>query len=103
MATFKPNHAGIAAMKRSPAMVEAMRAKAERMKTFAEVIAPVDTGEYKASFVVTAGVRAGSAFGRCANTCDHAIYVEFAHRVHNSTRVVAGQHILGRSLDALRI
>ncbi len=99
---YSPNYAGIRAMAASPAMVEAMRRKAEQMKTYAEAIAPVDTGEYKASFRVTAGVVAGTAQARLANVCDHAIYVEYPHRVHNSTRVVAGQHILGRSIDALR-
>lgn len=103
MARYVANPAGIKEMLASPAMVEAMRRKAEQMKGYAEVIAPVDTGEYKASFHATAGVQNGAAYGRLSNSADHAIFVEFAHRVHNSTRVVAGQHILARSLDALRL
>ncbi len=108
MSTFTPNHAGIRAMAASPAMVEAMRRKAGRVAAYAEVIAPVDTGQYAhgtiqpGGFHVEAGVRNGKAYGRCINRAPHARFVEWPHRVHNSDRVIPGQHILGRSLDALR-
>ncbi len=109
MSTFTPNHAGIRAMAASPAMVECLRnLVATRMKPYAEAIAPVDTGQYAhetiqpGGFHVTAGVRDGKAYGRLTNKAPHARLVEWPHRVHNSDRVIPGQHILGRSLDALR-
>lgn len=102
MATYTPNHAGIRRMLGTPAMVAAMRHRVERMKAYAEAIAPVDTGEYKASFRTASGVRNGIAYGRLSNVAPHAIYVEFPHRAAGSDRVIAGQHILGRSIDALR-
>ncbi len=103
MAKYTPNHTGIRAMAASPAMVECLRGLvATRMKPYAEANAPVDTGEYKASFHASAGIQNGTAYGRLSNSAPHARFVEWPHRVHNSTRVVAGQHILGRSVDALR-
>ncbi len=102
MATYRPNQAGVREMRASPSMVEAMRRKAEQAKAYAEAIAPVKTGEYKASFRVDVSVVNGLARARLRNVCDHAIFVEYPHRVHNSSRIVAGQHILGRSIDALR-
>ncbi len=103
MSTYTPNHAGIRAMAASPAMVEAMRRKAEQMKAYAEVIAPVDTGRYKASFHVTAGVRGTTAYGRLSNNArdprtgyPYCVALEFGNsRIH-------AQRILQRSIDALR-
>jgi uncharacterized RmlC-like cupin family protein len=102
VSTFKPNRPGIRALKIHPGVAGNLEARTNRGMGYAEATAPVDTGEYKASFRVTVTTTGGTARARLSNTCDHAIYVEFAHRVHNSTRIVAGQHILGRSIDAMR-
>ena len=102
MATFQANRAGIAALGALPGVAADLSRRAVRGQVFAEAIAPVDTGEYKASFKVTVTTTGGTARARLANTCDHARFVEWPHRVHNSTRIVAGQHILGRSIDAMR-
>jgi hypothetical protein len=102
VATFRANPAGIRALKVFPGVTADLGRRAERGRAFAEAIAPVDTGEYKASFKVTVSTSGGTARARLANTCAHARFVEWPHRVRNSTRIVAGQHILGRSIDALR-
>jgi hypothetical protein len=68
---FKPSYRGIGVMLRSEFMQAAMEARAERVKLYAEFLAPVDAdpddqhrGLYKASFEVESGVRAGRRGGR---------------------------------------
>ncbi len=102
MAKYTPNHAGIAALARSPAMVEAMRHKAEQMKAYAEVIAPVDTGRYKASFHVTAGVRGTTAYGRLSNDATSEDGFAYCQALEFGTSKMRAQRILQRSIDALR-
>lgn len=108
MAEYRPNHAGIQAMLATPAMVEALRVKAGKVRDLAEATAPVRTGQYAhgtiepGGFHVTAGVRDRKAFARVTNTAPHARFVEWAHREHDSDRIIPGQHILAHALDALR-
>lgn len=103
MATFRPNHAGIRAMESAPWMVEAMRRKADQARAYAEIIAPVDTGHYRASFFVTAGTRGGKAYARLNNNArdprtgyPYCVALEFGN-----SRIKA-QRIIQRSIDALR-
>jgi len=70
---------------RSPEVVAAMVAAAERGKVFAEVVAPVDTGLYRSSFRV-AEVDGGA---RLENTAPYAAFVERRARV------------LSRAVDAI--
>lgn len=103
MAEFRPNHANIRALESAAFIGADLLRKAERAKVYGEAIAPVDTGEYKASFRVTTGTRGHKVYARLSNIAPHARFVEWPHRVHNSTRVIAGRHIIGRSIDAIRI
>lgn len=63
--------------------MEAMlRSKAELGKQYAEVIAPVDTGDYRSSFRVSSSSRGDGrwvdrAAGYLHNDSDHALLVEF--------------------------
>ncbi len=111
-ARFEENRAGIEAMLASPAMVEAMRHKAELVRIEAERIAPVRTGNYAfatpnqrgnhdGAFHVSAGVDNGRAYGRVSNSATsrggavYSVFLEFG------TKHMRKQRILGRALDAL--
>lgn len=96
MASFTEHPQGIAAMLRSDDMQAAMRRKAERGKTYAEAIAPVRTGRYRANFRVWVGVRAGLAWARLYNPTPYARFLEWG------TRYMRRQRILGRAMDAIR-
>ncbi len=96
------NPAAVKTLESTRETEQTLRAAAERGRAYAETIAPVDTGEYKASFHVTTGRHGQRVYARVSNSAPHARFVEWPHRVHHSTRIVAGQHILGRSIDALR-
>ncbi len=96
MATFRGNAAGIAALTRTPAMRAAMLARAEQVAHAARAIAPVDTGEYKASIEALTVERDGKQCGRVRATADHSAFLEFG------TRHMDAQRILGRALDTLR-
>lgn len=95
---FRASYRGIGRMIRSPEMRAEMRRRAEKVKAAAEATAPVDSGEYKASFKVTSGARGGfrkdRAYGRVTNTAPHAFYVEYGT---SSTRA---HHTLRRALRA---
>lgn len=97
-ARFRANYRGIGAMLRSQEMQAEMRRRAEKVKAMAEAIAPVETGQYKASFRVTSGARGGvnrdRAFGRVSNSVPHAFYVEYG------TSTQPAHHILRRALRA---
>lgn len=105
--TFHASYRGIGEMISSPFMVEAMRARAERAKVYAEVIAPVyegssrddHRGRYKASFSVEAGVRqhrTRRAYGRLLNDSPEAFFVEYG------TKNNPAHHVLLKSTDAMR-
>jgi hypothetical protein len=93
--TFKPNYKGIGQLMNSPAMVELVRQRAEAAMAYAESISPERTGEYKASFEVTAGAHGGPkndrAEARLTNTSPHAVDVEWKD----------GYHVLNRTASAL--
>jgi hypothetical protein len=103
--TFKANYEGIGEMLRKPYMQEAMKARAERGKEFAEGIAPVDEtgdhpGRYKESFHVHSGVRhrkTARAFAQLSNDSPEAPYVEHG----NGTAKYQGDHVLSRALEIM--
>lgn len=105
--TFEASYTGIGEMLVAPFMVEAMRARAEKAKVFAEEIAPVydgsgrddHRGRYKASFSVSAGVhehKTRRAYGRVTNDSPEAFFVEYG------TRNNPAHHVLLKSIDAMR-
>jgi hypothetical protein len=85
---FRADYRGIGRLLKSPEMQALMALHAHRAKAVAEAIAPVDPtsghpGRYKASFVVTSGVRrghSGRAYARLSNTSPEAVYVEYGTR-----------------------
>jgi hypothetical protein len=101
---YQADYSGIGRLLTSPGMVAEMRRRAEKMKVYAESIAPVDEhgphpGRYKASFHVESGVqrrKTSRAFGRLYNDSPEAFYVEFG------TSRTPRHRVLGRSLDAAR-
>jgi hypothetical protein len=102
---YQADYSGIGDMLTASFMVAEMRRRAEKMKVFAEGIAPVDEdgphpGRYKASFHVESGVqrrKTRRAFGRLYNDSPEAIWVEFVPR-----KLGPPHRVLGRSLDAAR-
>lgn len=96
MARFDYSPIGLEAVLRSQRMQRALKRRADAGKEYAQRIAPVRTGRYKASFRVVTGVRNGVAYARLMNTAPYAIYLEFG------TRYMRRQRILGRALDAMR-
>lgn len=86
---------GLNALMRSPEVRDVLRQVAERGAEIARAISPVDTGDYRNSFVVTtqevAGVHENRAGARIVNTSPHAAYVEWED----------GYHVLSRVADML--
>jgi hypothetical protein len=85
-------------MLRSPEMAAEMRRRAEKVAVRARALAPVDSGQYKNSFVVSSGRRGGMkrdrAFGRVTNTAPYAMHVE------TGTSRTPAHHTLRRSMQA---
>ncbi|MEU6181168.1 HK97-gp10 family putative phage morphogenesis protein [Streptomyces coeruleorubidus] len=81
----------IKALTRHETVQTAVQDTAERGRDFARSIAPVDTGQYRDSI----GVREDGDDAEVFSDADHAPYVEYG------TRHMEGQHIFGRTLDAL--
>lgn len=100
---FRENRTGIAEMMAAPFMVKAMEDRAAKGMARAISIAPVLTGQYKASFVLRSGLKDGKAWAAYGNTARskqgfaYPVIVEFGSRT-GSPR----QRILGRSIDAMR-
>lgn len=98
MTSFRPDHRGVGALAASRGVGAACVAAGEAGQTFAEGIAPRDSGEYARSFRVrrqtvqvvgrNPRVRAGAVL---ENTARHAAAVEWGN----------GDHVLGRSVDAI--
>ena len=93
--SYEPDRDGVRRFAESPALQEAALDAAEAGATFARSIAPVDTGEYAASFEVVPAVvdspqgpRHGAVL---VNTAAHAIYVDG----------VDGYRVMARTLDAI--
>lgn len=105
MATeYRENRLGIEEMLRAPFMVEAMRAIAEKGKTRAEALTPVDTGRMKASWRVWAGVRGGRAVAQVYNTATNpATGYHYPAGLEFGTRYIAKRRILGRAIDSMAI
>lgn len=99
---FDGKQAGVDAMLRAPWMVEGMAAAANRAKAEAERIAPVDTGRYKASFKVTSGLRAGRAYARLSNDATSPQGYPYCQALEFGNSRIRAQHIIQRSLDAIR-
>lgn len=98
---YRKSYAGVGEMLVMPGMVAAMAGRANKVAARARATAPVQTGEYADSFVVTSGIRPpgrgpARAYGRVTNTSDHAIHVEFGNE-HSR-----GHRTLGRALSAAR-
>jgi HK97 gp10 family phage protein len=85
------DQAAIKALTRHETVQEAVHDTAERGRGFARSIAPVDTGRYRDSI----GIRKDGDNAEIFSDADHAPYVEYG------TRHMEGQHIFGRTLDAL--
>lgn len=84
-----------------PEMQGLMAEKIKAAEVAAKALAPVDDGEYLASFTTETGVRAGvdgtsRAYGTLRNTAGHAAAVEFGNRKTKA------QHVLLRAIDAMR-
>jgi HK97 gp10 family phage protein len=93
MVTYRENRAGIEALQRSPMVVQALAAKAQRIRRAAQFISPVDTGRYRASWRVRVGIRDGRAWAQVRNDAPYAVYLEFG------TRYMRRQRVLGRAID----
>lgn len=79
-AKFRGDYDGIGEMLCSPQMQAEMRARAERVQSRAESLAPVETGQYRSSFRVEVGVRDGKtrrAEAKVINDDTAAPYVEY--------------------------
>ncbi len=108
---FDGRQAGVEALLRSNDMREKMLHTVEVMRIEAERIAPVDTGQYAfdvntdpgetGGFDVSTHMIGGAWVGRLSNTTHYAPYLEFGWTTRNG-RQVPGQHILLRSIDAIR-
>lgn len=82
MATYKASYKGIGRMLRSEFLKQDMVRRAERVKRAAEATAPVESGEYKASFSVSSGEQSTGGrrvYARVENDSDHAAMVEFGN------------------------
>lgn len=91
--TYKPDFAGTNGLMNSPEMQEAMRSAAEKGRAFAESVSPERTGEYRASFSVSARAHGGAHEDRAeatlVNNSPHAARVEWQD----------GYHVLARTAD----
>lgn len=99
-ARYDLDRAGLGRLLRSPGMQAEMRRRAELVAARARALAPVETGEYRASIRVESGIRpadgprAARAVGRVIAGVPHALLVEFG------TEKRPGSRVLGRALDA---
>lgn len=98
--TGRINSAVVLRSLRSPQR-ECLR-RADKGKAFAEVIAPVDTGNYKASFSTREIDVEGKRGARLANDAKSAEGYLYALALERGTSKMAAQNILGRSIDAMR-
>lgn len=74
---FQGDYAGIGEMLRGAIGLQAALQQAEKVKSTAEAIAPVYTGDYKQSFDIELGENAERAEVYVVNTSTHAFEVEF--------------------------
>lgn len=79
---YDANFQGLGKLMTGREMEAMLRNKAQEGKQYAEVIAPVETGDYKAHFRATSAKRGAGrwsdrAAGYLYNDSDHALAVEF--------------------------
>ncbi|MFF9210478.1 MULTISPECIES: HK97-gp10 family putative phage morphogenesis protein [unclassified Streptomyces] len=86
------DEAAVKALTRHETVQQAVQDTAERGRDFARSIAPVETGKYRDSIEV----RKDGDEAEIVSDVDYAPYIEYG------TRHAAGQHIFGRTLDALK-
>lgn len=93
----KTSRAGINRMVRSDFMRREMERRAERVLFVAQQLAPVRTGQYRASITVTSGTRGTGAYARVTANAPYSVYVEFGN-----SRGAPRQRVMGRALYAAR-
>jgi hypothetical protein len=98
----RTNPAADKALESSRETERGLRAAAERGRGYAEAIAPVDTGRYKASFHVTTGRRGNRVYARVSNDATSDDGYPYCQALEFGTSKMAAQRILQRSIDALR-
>lgn len=95
---------GTAVLRTLRSIPDECKRRAERGKAFAEGIAPVDTGLYKASFTVreieTQGGFRGARLTNDAKSDEGYLYA-LAPMEHD-TEHASGRHVLHRSIDAMK-
>ncbi len=101
-ARFNANQAGIAAIARTPAMRDAMLARAEQVADAARAIAPVDTGAYLASIQAAVVERDGKKVGRASVDPVSPEGEHYAPYVEWGTEHMDAQRVMGRALDVLK-
>lgn len=79
---YQMNFPGLGKIMKGKEMEAMLRNKAQEGKQYAEVIAPVETGDYKSRFRVSSATRGAGrwsdrAAGYLHNDSDHALAVEF--------------------------
>jgi hypothetical protein len=79
---YQMNFEGLGKIMRGRGMQAMLRTEAQRGMQYAEVIAPVDTGDYKSSFRVSTASRGQGrwkdrAVAYLHNDSDHALQVEY--------------------------
>lgn len=96
-ARFRVSYKGIGEILRSEQMKREMQARGDQVKAAAEALAPVDTGNYAASFRVESGIREGKtrrATAKVINDSPHASYVEWG------TSRTPRHRVMGRAAGA---
>lgn len=107
MGDYTPSYKGVGEMLCAEFMVQAMRARGEKVKVRAIEISPVGPshevgvprGHYRDSFEVEAGVkmrRTRRAYARVRNTAKYASFVEFG------TSDTPKFRVLGKAIDAAK-
>lgn len=93
----KTSRSGINQMVRADFMRHEMERRAERVRFVAQQLAPVRTGQYRASITVTSGTRGTGAYARVTANAPHSVFVEFGNRLG-----APRQRVLARALPAAR-
>lgn len=95
MARFVPNPGPwLTAVLNGSAIASVVAAEAERIAAAARALAPVDTGDYRASITATTQPGDGRVVGIVEATSDHALVVEYGGRG------TTAHHVLGRAAGA---
>lgn len=95
--TVKTSRSGINQMVRSDFMRHECERRAERVVFTGQQIAPVRTGEYRASMFVRSGTRGRGAYAQAVAGAKHSIWVE-----KGNSRGAPAQRVMARALLAAR-